>query len=138
MKAIISRSYYKNETIGSLIVMDGEHQLLSVKTIELPNNGNQHNTSCIPEGHYEVIKYDSPGKGKCFKLMAVPDRSDILIHVGNYVANDGRRTDSLGCILVGKYFTDINNDGFVDICESRNALNTLLDTLPDSFDLIII
>ena len=137
MKAILSRTYNDNETIGSLFIVDGEREVFKCKTIELPDNGNQRNTSCIPEGTYVVLKHVSPTKGECFKVLDVPGRSDILIHIGNYASDTGR-TDTLGCILPGRYFTDINNDGLVDITHSTVTMRKLMDVLPDNFTLYII
>lgn len=136
MKAIISRSYNANETLGTLMVMAGERPLYKCKTIELAENGNQQNTSCIPEGIYEVIKYNSYKRGECFRLLNVPDRSDILIHIGNFAA--GNKVDTLGCILPGQYFTDINNDGSIDVAESTKTMHELLELLPDEFKLYIL
>ena len=136
MKAILSRTYNNNETLGSLFVVDGEREVFKCKTIELPDNGNQRNTSCIPEGGYIVQKHISPSKGLCFHVLDVPGRSNILIHIGNYTA--GKRVDTLGCILPGRYFTDINDDGNIDVAESTVTMQKLLSVLPDDFTLYII
>jgi hypothetical protein len=132
MKAILSRTYNSSETLGTLMIMEGERPLFKCKTIELPFNGNQRNTSCIPEGTYIVEKYTSPSKGEVFHVKDVPDRDSILIHKGNYT------TDTLGCILPGSYFTDLNDDGKIDVAESTKTMKYLLDLLPDIFKLIIL
>ena len=136
MKVIISRTYNSNETLGTLMVMDGERPVYSCKSLELPYNGNQRNTSCIPEGTYEVIKSTSQGRGNVFRFLNVPDRDGILIHIGNYAA--GKRVDTQGCILPGRYFVDINNDGIIDVAESTIAMNKLWEVLPDKFVIVII
>jgi len=136
MKVIISRAYNKNETQGSLFVLNGIDLFFKCKTIELPFNGNQHNTSCIPEGEYKVMKVKRPNGDYAFLILDVPNRSNILIHKGNYAA--GSHVDTLGCILPGKYFTDINDDGYVDIAESTVAMQTLLDLLPEKFKIYIL
>jgi hypothetical protein len=136
MKAIISRTYNKNETLGTLMIMDGERPLYKCKTIELPDNGNQQNTSCIPEGIYDTIKYNSPKRGECFKVLDISGRTDILIHIGNYAS--GSHVDTMGCILPGQYFVDINNDGNIDVAESTKTLHQLLEILPDKFKLYIL
>ncbi len=64
-------------------------------------------------------------------MEGVPDRSYILIHRGNY------HTDIRGCILVGKYFKDINKDGVMDVVYSTDTVKKLLTILPDEFELII-
>lgn len=132
MKTILSRTYNRNETLGTLMVMDGEHPLFKCKTIELPDLGNQPNCSCIPEGVYDVVKHVSPRHGKCFAVLNVPGRTDILIHKGNYT------TDTLGCILPGAGFCDLNNDGNIDVFDSTKTMDQLLGLLPDKFKLYIL
>jgi hypothetical protein len=136
MKAIISRTYNSNETLGTLMVMEGERPMFQCKTIELPDNGNQHNTSCIPEGEYKVMKVKRPNGDDAFLIIDVPNRSNILIHKGNYAA--GNHVDTLGCILPGKYFADINNDGNLDVVESTATMKELLELLPDKFKIHIL
>jgi len=136
MKLLISRTYNDNFTIGSMFVLDGEKLVYRCKSIELPWVNNQRNISCIPEGEYNVIKDYSNKRGNVFRLLYVRGRSGILIHVGNYVA--GYQKDSSGCILPGTFFTDINNDGMLDIAESQVAMNMLWNVLPDKFKLIVI
>jgi hypothetical protein len=132
MKVIISRQYGKNETQGILLVIEGTTVIYRAKSLELANNGNQQFTSCIPEGIYEVVKIDSPKRGKCFHVTNVPGRDSILIHKGNFTE------DTQGCILPGQYFTDINDDGNIDVAESSNTLNQLLELLPDNFKLYVL
>jgi len=136
MKAIISRYYGSTSTKGTLQIFEGDDLLYSCKTIELRFLNNIKNKSCIPEGDYDVIKYDSPSKGQCFRLLNVPNRSDILIHKGNFVAGD--KIDSLGCILPGLRFADINQDGLIDVADSTKAMEQLLFLLPNSFKLYIL
>lgn len=132
MKVVLSRSYGKNETKGVLYVFDGASCPYHCVSLELPDNGNQKNASCITAGVYDVEKYDSPSKGRCFHVTNVPGRDSILIHTGNYTH------DTLGCILPGTYFSDIDNNGFIDVAESSRAMSRLLILLPDIFKLHII
>jgi hypothetical protein len=120
------------QTTGRLVVFDDDKVILQCCTLELPWNGNQHNVSCIPEGKYEVSKIYSPTKGKCFLLNSVPDRSEIMIHKGNF------KDDTRGCILPGLFFEDINDDGNLDVVESTKTMNKLLNLLPDSFPIYLI
>lgn len=136
MKAVLSREYSPTETKGIFLILDGSKVITKVNTIELPDNGNQKNVSCIPEGKYEVHKITSPSRGKCFHVQNVPGRSEILIHIGNYAA--GTHPDTKGCILPGLSYTDVNQDGFIDIAESTLAMQRLLKYLPDKFELHII
>jgi hypothetical protein len=137
MKLVISRQYDKNETKGYLIILTGTKCLFHCVTLELQDNGNQHNTSCIPEGVYQVEKYESEKHGHCFHIMNVPGRSDILIHIGNF-ASGVAHIDTKGCILPGMYFSDINNVEILDVAESTRAMKNLLEILPDKFEIHII
>jgi hypothetical protein len=135
----------EKETLGDLYVMDDEltgmdNQIIQVdpaiilfqcKTLELPWKNNQHKISCIPVGVYDVVKFNSPHNGHVFLLENVPDRGDIEIHAGNYY------TDILGCILVGKSYSDLNDDGVIDVLSSRVTLLHLLDLMPDKFKITI-
>jgi hypothetical protein len=47
------------------------------------------------------------------------------VHKGNY------HFDILGCILIGKFLKDINNDGLIDVVESTKAIKELLSYLKD-------
>ncbi len=102
------------------------------KTLELPWKGNQFRISCIPKGTYKVIRRHSAKYGEHFHILDVSNRTYILIHHGNYYYN------FLGCIGVGQSFKDINNDGQLDITNSKNTMKKLLKTLPKEFTLKII
>jgi len=132
MKAVISRRYGNTSTRGRLVIFDGELLVSQFVTLELPDNGNQVNVSCIPEGRYDVAKIYSPRFGKCFHVLDVEGRIGILIHAGNYT----RQTR--GCILPGMSFYDIDADGVTDVIESMRALSRMLEILPEKFELHII
>lgn len=80
---------------------DGQHGL---HTLELPWKENQKRISCIPPDNYIAVRsmyYSGDGVGgkrdyPCFELLDVPDRTEIKIHIGNYLKN------FLGCIGLGK------------------------------------
>ena len=91
-----------------------------VRTLELPWKENRRRVSCIPKGEYNVIPHNSPKFGKCFWVQDVANRSEILIHVGNYYKQ------ILGCILVGMQSKDINNDGQMDVAYSKKAMQKLI------------
>lgn len=129
MKVIIERVYLPTETLGSLYI-DG---VMICKTMELPWKDNARSISCIPEGDYEVIK-QPPKQDRpypYFRLPYVTGRSGILIHKISYVSG------LKGCIGVGKEFKDLNNDGVPDIIRSGEALQELINILPDKFTLTI-
>lgn len=103
-------------TLGRLFV-DGRQLCF---TLERPWLDNQRGVSCIPEGVYHGAIQPSPHfKRDLPELLDVPGRSQILIHVGNYV------TDSQGCILVGLHRDDVNRT----LSNSRAAVELVLDAL---------
>ena len=113
------------QTEGFLTVWNGI-KLHSFFTLELPDRNNETNRSRIPPGVYEWEKYYSPHfKKDVILLKDVPDREMIEIHSGNYY------THTNGCILVGDGLTDINDDGYMDVTSSKDALRQLMAILPD-------
>ena len=132
MKAILTRLKSESEqTLGLLQLFEQEDKLLECKTLELPWRENQRNISCIPNGRYIVKKHYSPRFGQCFWLQDVPNRSEILIHQGNY------NRDTNGCILVGANFMDIDRDGNKDVTSSVITMNMLLAVANNEFELLI-
>lgn len=128
-RLILERVYLKTETLGSLYF----YGKLLCKTMELPWRDNRRSISCIPEDVYLVIK-QPPKESRpypYFRLPNVPGRSGILIHKISYVSG------LKGCIGVGKEFKDLNNDGVPDMIRSGEALQELIDLLPDQFELEI-
>lgn len=92
-------------------------------TLELPWKENKKNISRIPAGHYKAVVHDSPKFGMCLWIQDVPDRSEILIHKGNY------HKDTLGCILVGQDLFDIDGDGNKDVTSSAKTMKELLNAV---------
>ena len=128
-KLTLERVYLGTETLGSLY----HNGTFLCKTMELPWKLNQRSISCIPEATYKVIK-QPPKVGRdypYFRLPNVPGRSGILIHKISYVSG------LKGCIGVGKEFKDLNGDGVPDIIRSSEALQELINTLPEEFELEI-
>jgi len=130
MKAIWNDIYLSRlmdtgkETIGYLHYSDGRNSL-ALNTLELPWRNNREDVSCIPDGVYPWQKYNSPTKGKVILLQDVPGRTNIEIHIANYVRQ------LLGCIAVGVGRGDIDGDGQIDMEKSKDALRDLLAVLPE-------
>lgn len=94
-------------------------------TLELPWRNNERNISCLKQGSYKCWKANSPKFGNVVYVDTLPSRIGILFHRGNTVQ------DTRGCILTG---LDIVNDKLI---HSRIALDRLLDTVPEKFELQI-
>ena len=125
-KFILKRKYREGEaTLGTLFNQEKQE---ICKTLENPWLDNQQNTSCIPEGIYQVTA-DNTGKFKYWKILNVPDRDCVEIHYGN------KQKDTKGCIIFGKYW------GFIDdelaVINSKLTLNLLKNNkiLPNRFQL---
>jgi hypothetical protein len=108
------------KTLGNFYIYDSKGELLFMfKSLELPWRNNQVRISCIPVGTYEAIVHNSPKFGWSLWLQNVPGRTAILVHRGNYTR------DILGCILIGLYHDDIDNDKIMDVVYSTQAVAAL-------------
>ena len=101
MELELIRTYYPNGANGVLRSFDSSQDKLAQDdkkriicyTIELPWKNNHHQTSCTPEGKYELKKRYSPTHGHDLQVINVPGRNFILIHS----ANDAMK-ELKGCI----------------------------------------
>lgn len=102
---------------GKLVAYNTEGRMFIANTMELPWLGNEKNISCIPPGTYKVTYTHSPSFNKyTYEVQKVPDRDGIRFHSVSFVK------DLLGCIGLGYVFSDINNDGTIDLAESRKCV----------------
>ena len=133
MRAILVRlEEGNNQTLGELNVYSGIERLFSCKTLELPYVMNLTGISCIPKGNYTVVPRYSEKYKNHYHVLDVHNRTHILIHVGNY------KTQTEGCILIGKTFAYINDDELLDISSSRKTLKELIKVAPEGFKLDVI
>ena len=125
MKGQLTRViYYDKCIIGRLDLYDGPLKVFSCKTLERPWMENKNKVSCVPAGSYPVVlEYSAHFKRKLNELKLVPGRSEVKIHVANYV------TQLEGCIAVGLSVGDINKDGVPDMVSSRIALERMHEAL---------
>lgn len=106
---------------------------LVLRTAEPPWRENRSRVSCIPQGIYQVLPRTSRRFLRHFHVAQVPDRTMILIHTGNLAGDKslGYRTDSSGCILVGKNLgqLQIKKKWQRAVLASRSAMGDLLELL---------
>lgn len=98
LNATLVREVCANGCItGTLTIPRKDGKNWTCKTLELPNNGNKQNNSCIPgQRTYVCERVDSPTFGDTFEITDVPgNRDNILFHVGNFPRNTS------GCVLLG-------------------------------------
>lgn len=119
---------------GVFGVLIGNDNLPICVTLENPWLNNQVNISCIPFGRYICYLHLSDKfKITTFMVGAVPNRSAIIFHAGNTIK------DTLGCILVGRYYTEFSNQSPTSaqegieltpgVGESRLALTRMMESL---------
>ena len=127
MKKILITRYINNElqTLGDINVWNDNFTKRfnndSFASLELPWLENKRNMSCIPTGIYSgvcIITDNRPYKHIWIK--DVPARSDILIHVGNYIS------DIEGCILPGRAHAPIKGKEYEKmVINSKSAMTEL-------------
>lgn len=98
-------------------------------TLELPWKNNQRSISCIPHGYYLMKPYLFRGKYPSYHILDVPNRSNILIHQGNFAGDvsKGYLSNVEGCILVGRYFGIMRNQ--LAVLVSRPTISDLVEYL---------
>lgn len=114
MQLTINRMLYSNQGVIGKLYIDSDFECY---TLENPWFNNLENVSCIPETFYQMEPWKSPKFGQCFRLLEVPNRTNILIHVGNI------QEDTKGCILVGESLGFLNEN--LAVLNSRKALDKL-------------
>lgn len=135
MELKLTRFARARQTLGVLRLYEDGDQVWWCCTLERPWVDNETNESCIPPGQqgesadYRVLHRDPPEWSAFqyphFKVKGVPGRSAILIHRGNFVS------DSEGCLLVGRAFTDIDGDRLTDVTSSTETLMEMVDQMPE-------
>lgn len=123
MLLTLERSYLPHCVIGELHIPGHD----SYATIEKPWRRNRQNISCIPEGFYNCVPHNGTRFKNVWTLLNVPNRSAILIHIGNY------EKDVIGCIAVGKRLSPSK----YMVLNSGDAIGELRDILPEAFQIRI-
>ena len=100
-------------------------------TLELPFLANKKKVSSIPTGTYRAIKTKSQSKGEVLMLKQVPNRTSVLVHVGNY------SKDTLGCVLMGRNIEFSEDTSEHYITQSRITMSSLLALCSDELFIII-
>jgi len=125
--------YQDKQTLGVGKVISDCNPIYEFKTLELPWKNNERNISCIPPGTYIIKKHYAPHlKQHCFLLYCVKNRSEIMVHAGNFY------TDIKGCVLVGESFIDINADGYKDVTNSKVTLRHILKLVDQDETFLVI
>lgn len=116
---LIRKKYTDKQTIGIMNVYQDSAFVCSFAVLEQEWRNNERNNSCIPPGFYSVSHYSSARFPNTFIVQDTEPRTYILIHAGTY------NTNTSGCILLGFSHTDLNDDGYLDIIHSKDAIKKL-------------
>lgn len=139
---LIRKHFSTKQTRGEFLVYsDSGSVIFNAKSLELDVDGNKEGESCIPEGIYDMIPLvDRPEDVRFRKekvgyfpylVDEVVHRTGILFHHGNYY------DDILGCVLLGSYFKDLDEDGLMDVANSKLTMKKLNKVVTDPIELTI-
>lgn len=114
--------------MGTFGVLDVPGADLCVYTIERPWLDNVPFKSCIPSGIYPMSKHDTfTKKGAQWRIDDVPNRSAILVHVGNTI------DDVVGCVAPGLALGFVNGKwGVVSSTNATTKFNAALDGVDEA------
>ncbi len=122
MNATLIRTSTSDQGTHGTLVLDGFVR----PTLELPWRNNERNVSCIPCGVYRCTQVHSQKFGMVYHISNVPNRSWILIHLGNWAGDtsEGWKSDVEGCILIGTERGEM--EGQNAVIHSRYALEEFM------------
>lgn len=132
-KIVIYRDYQEKQTAGQAYLESYKGtRFFEFKTLELPFLWNRPMESCVIANTYPLI-FEFSGKfGRyLYELYGTPGRSECKFHTANYVR------EMNGCIAPGKYHTDMDNDGIIDVANSGDTLDLIHQKLMGQDYLIV-
>ncbi|MCF6334509.1 MAG: DUF5675 family protein [Spirochaetales bacterium] len=108
------------EALGTLRVYDGSKLKAIFSTLEPVYEDGKPK---IPLGNHKLLKYYSP-KFQMYLWRFNTNKEEwaraFEIHIGNTVK------DSLGCLLLGNGFANIDNDQEIDVINSKGSFKKLM------------
>lgn len=124
------------ESLGHFFLFSDLELIFKCVCLEPPWKNNARNVSCIPKGEY-TLKPRPSGESERHPydhliLEGTGEREYVLIHRGNFNSN------TRGCILVGRGFSDLNDDGQPDVTDSTAALGILVQFVREPIPLLIV
>lgn len=113
--------------MGYFVAQKENDEYIIGYTLESPDLNNKKNVSCIMTGSYNAwLDYSDKYKCKVIRLEDKNNRTNVLIHPGNYPK------DTKGCILVG------TAPGNNTIWSSRDKLKELINFAGDEYLRVIV
>jgi len=107
------------QSSGTCTIVDNQKvPLFTAVALERGWQDNKKNISCIPGNYSYILVYEYSNKFKMhlWEIKGVYNRSEAKFHVANYWR------DLNGCIALGEFFTDIDNDGYKDVTSSGDTM----------------
>lgn len=132
------------ETLSRVYCIDEGEVVYRCSMIELPWRDNEQGetwkeASRIPAGRYKLERLESSPSFDYPHLWVhehgevdVEGRVGIKWHIANYARQ------LRGCGAPGRSFVDLDGDGVVDVTDSEETLNELLDLLPPICNLEVV
>lgn len=125
MEHVRINRFYKHSTKGTL----GEvyiNKKFFCYSLELPDRNNAVNISCIPGNiSYDCDLVNSPKFGEVYEVKNVYNRTNILIHVANFLS------DIKGCIALGLDYGDFKGKRNTTkaVWDSSKAFDSFMEKL---------
>lgn len=106
------------QSLGTFHILNELQQpLFAALSLERGWVNNEPNVSCIPIGSYPVVLEYSPAFDKLlWEIKEVPGRSETKFHSASFWRN------LKGCVSLGLRATDIDNDGYLDLTNSKDTM----------------
>lgn len=108
----------RNQCLGICVVRNAENQIVfTSQSLERGWLNNVRNISCIPAGKYDLrLEWSPRFQTHLWEIYNVPNRRECKFHAANFV----RQLN--GCIALGSNRVFLDNDGLIDIANSRNTM----------------
>lgn len=127
------------ETLSRVYVRAQNETVYECAMIELPDRDNETNISRIPADTYVLEQLES-SPAFDYPHFWVHEEGETDAHgrrgIKWHIANFVRQLN--GCGAPGERFTDLDRDGVVDVTNSEDTLEELLDVLPERCELEVI
>lgn len=121
----------ENQTTGGCLIFNEKKEpIFSAISLERGWRDNQVDVSCIPAGDYDLVYEYSDRFGQMlWEIKDVPCRTECKFHSANYWH------ELNGCVALGVFPRDINNDGYIDVTSSRKTLSAF-EKILSQFDTV--
>lgn len=118
----ISRTHRNGilQVLGNCVIYDAEFvPIFSSLSMERGDNNNIPNKSCVLPGSYDlVLEWSHKYECDLWELKGTEGRSEAKFHSASFWY------DLQGCVSLGQWRTDMNNDGFYDLACSRSTMRS--------------